>query len=132
LPGDHIELEPGREKGVTGAERLSNKPLKAISFMGIAIAARGANAELQFFSGTDVYAEKTAYAPLSFFRYAVKFTAGPKAKFLREAGGRFQAAQAERVLRPARRRRLITFRPPVVFILARKPIDFLRRSLLGW
>ena len=76
----------------------------------------------------DVFA--THFAPA--FKYGDEITMALKPLHLDYACGTDRNDQAERVLRPLARRRLITARPERVRMRRRKPCFMWRRRLFGW
>lgn len=119
-----MEVDAG--KSLPGASKgLADEPFKPVALEGISIAAGGADAEPWLVRGERVQTEESADE--AFAPFGDPFKLAP-----REEPGGFWEDQAASFFLPWRRRRLITFLPPAVFMRARKPMVFLRRSLLGW
>jgi hypothetical protein len=123
LAGDDIDFKRG-ERAHRLSKRLADKAFEPVPLESGAISCRCADAESWGIGLSHIGAEEFADSPISLFRDFLEIAASQEAGCFRE----FHAAS---FFLPALRRRLMTLRPPGVFILARNPIDFFLRSLLG-
>lgn len=108
-------------------EHLADTALKPVALMRVPITGGDSQPEARLGKARfePVNTDRLADQPLPLFGKPPEL--GPGGQFIT-----FWEGQAASDLRPARRRRLITFLPPAVFIRVLKPWVFLRLILLGW